>query len=116
MRNKVSLEIVAGALKGKKFEFTEHDTFIFRRAADCHARRPGDTLVSRHHFILEVNPPLARLAGELFATDLARDGRPGRVVPDFLIGAHAKIHADRLLVRGFGFLRDYFKVLKVLEL
>jgi|GEM_PF-5674539 len=34
----------------------------FGRAADCHARLPGDdTLVSRHHFLVEVNPPAARL-------------------------------------------------------
>jgi predicted nucleic acid-binding protein len=57
----------------------------------------------------------ARLAGELYALYLRRGGRRGRIVPDFLIGAHAKFHADRLLVRDFGFLRDYFKGLKVME-
>ena len=39
----------------------------------------------------------------------------GRVIPDFLIGAHAQITADRLLARDRGYLRDYFKKLKVLE-
>ena len=70
MQNRVRLEIVDGPLKGKKFEFTEHDAFIFGRASDCHARLSDDTLVSRHHFILEVNPPLARLRdlGSLNAT------------------------------------------------
>lgn len=70
MRNKVSLEIVDGPLKGKKFEFAEHDTFIFGRAPDCHAQLADDPLVSRHHFILEVNPPLACLRdlGSLNAT------------------------------------------------
>jgi predicted nucleic acid-binding protein len=57
----------------------------------------------------------ARLAGDLYAAYLTRGGRRGRVVPDFLIGAHAKLHADRLLVRDFGFLRDYFKGLRLLE-
>jgi pSer/pThr/pTyr-binding forkhead associated (FHA) protein len=61
MQNRVWLEIVDGPLKGKKFEFTEHDTFIFGRARDCHADLPNNTLVSRSHFLLEVNPPLARL-------------------------------------------------------
>ena len=70
MQNRVRLEIVDGPLKGKKFEFAEHDTFIFGRAPDCHAQLSDDTYVSRHHFILEVNPPLARLRdlGSLNAT------------------------------------------------
>jgi pSer/pThr/pTyr-binding forkhead associated (FHA) protein len=70
MQNRVRLEIVDGPLRGKKFEFAEHDTFIFGRAPDCHAHLPEDTYVSRHHFILEVNPPLARLRdlGSLNAT------------------------------------------------
>ena len=70
MRNGVRLEIIGGPLKGKKFEFAEHDTFICGRAPDCHAHLSDDPLVSRHHFILEVNPPLARLRdlGSLNAT------------------------------------------------
>lgn len=61
MPNKVSLQIVAGTLKGKAFAFEEHDALIFGRAPDCHACLPDDSLVSRHHFILEVNPPQACL-------------------------------------------------------
>ena len=41
--------------------FTEHDTFVFGRMNDCHACIPDDTQVSRHDFILEVNPPAACL-------------------------------------------------------
>jgi len=53
------------------------------------------------------------LAGKTFARYLARGGKGGRIVPDFLIGAHAQLHADRLLARDRGYLRDYFKPLKV---
>ena len=56
----------------------------------------------------------ALLAGELFAAYLARGGREGRVIADFLIGAHAQLHADRLLARDRGYLRDYFSRLKLL--
>ena len=57
----------------------------------------------------------AKLAGRHFAAYLQRGGKGGRVVPDFLIGAHAQTHADRLLARDRGYWRDYFKGLKVLD-
>jgi predicted nucleic acid-binding protein len=50
----------------------------------------------------------AALAGEMFRLYLNRSGKRGRVVPDFLIAAHAQIHADRLLARDRGYYRDYF--------
>jgi len=40
MVNKVSLQIVAGTLKGKGFAFDEYDTLIFGRARNCHACLP----------------------------------------------------------------------------
>lgn len=57
MSGKLKLEVTEGPIKGKVFTFEEHDTFIFGRLPECHARFPDDTMVSRHHFILEVNPP-----------------------------------------------------------
>jgi len=36
----------------------------------------------------------AILAGEMFRTYLQRGGKGGRVVPDFLLAAHAQIHAN----------------------
>ena len=56
----------------------------------------------------------AILAGLNFARYLRRGGRKGRVAADFLIGAHAMVHADRLLARDRGYLRDYFTDLTVL--
>jgi predicted nucleic acid-binding protein len=57
----------------------------------------------------------AILAGGNFAKYLLRGGRTGRIVVDFLIGSHAVFHADRLLARDRGFLRDYFSELTVLD-
>lgn len=57
----------------------------------------------------------AHLAGQMYAAYLARGGKRGRVVADFLIGAHAKVHADRLLARDGGYFRDYFRGLKIIE-
>ena len=61
MSAKVQLKISRGKDAGKIFAFTEHDTFVFGRMDDCHACIPDDTQVSRHHFLLEVNPPQACL-------------------------------------------------------
>ncbi len=62
MPGKIILEVTHGPIEGKMFVFEEHDTFIFGRARDCHARlSQEDTTASRHHFLLEVNPPDVRL-------------------------------------------------------
>lgn len=61
MSAKIILKVTQGKLQGTEFSFDEHDTFIFGRLDDCTACLPGDNLVSRHHFLLEANPPDARL-------------------------------------------------------
>jgi len=62
MAGTVSLVVTAGPVRGQRYDFSEHDTFLFGRSPDCHARlAPSDVSASRHHFLLEVNPPRARL-------------------------------------------------------
>jgi len=64
------------------------------------------------HFI-PLSKPGALPAGEMFSKYLTRGGKRGRIVADFLIGAHTAKNADRLLTRDAGFLRDYFSSLEI---
>jgi hypothetical protein len=61
MSSKITLTILAGSKRGEVFPFDKHDTLLFGRMDDAHICLPDDQQVSRHHFILEVNPPDARL-------------------------------------------------------
>jgi serine/threonine-protein kinase len=62
MPARITLDVTHGAMLGKSFQFAEHDTFVFGRASDCHIQMPeADNTVSRHHFLLEANPPDARV-------------------------------------------------------
>jgi eukaryotic-like serine/threonine-protein kinase len=62
MPTKVKLVVTDGVYKGQMFSFDGHDTFFLGRVKDeCNIYLPEDHCISRHHFILEVNPPDARL-------------------------------------------------------
>ena len=61
MPGKLILTVTTGPMTGKDFTFEEHDTLLCGRMADCHVCLSNDRRISRHHFLLEVNPPDARI-------------------------------------------------------
>jgi eukaryotic-like serine/threonine-protein kinase len=53
----VNLRVLAGPYKGRIFTFTQHDTFLIGRTNDAHLCLPDDRFFSRHHCLLEIDPP-----------------------------------------------------------
>ena len=53
------------------------------------------------------------LAGRAFRRYRRRGGQRSRILPDFMIGAHALAVGARLLTRDRGFYRDYFTGLRL---
>jgi serine/threonine-protein kinase len=64
MPSRVTLKVTAGKLAGQVFTFDERTSCIIGRAGDCHPRIPNDmehATISRHHCLLDVNPPDVRV-------------------------------------------------------
>ncbi|HEX8202150.1 MAG TPA: FHA domain-containing protein, partial [Isosphaeraceae bacterium] len=55
---KVTLTVIEGPHQGEEFVFRDPDTFMVGRSKDAHFRLPRkDRYFSRHHLLVEVNPP-----------------------------------------------------------
>lgn len=55
------------------------------------------------------------LAGETWKKYRKSGGKRHRILSDFLIAAHAQMHADQFLTRDRGFYRKYFSRLVIVE-
>ena len=57
---------------------------------------------------------VSQMAGSLWKSYRGKGGRRTRLIPDFLVAAHALVRADALLSRDRGFSRRYFSKLKLI--
>jgi len=62
--------------------------------------------------LVNVDEATAFLAGQFYKEYRLRGGTRVRILPDFLIAAHAQIHADRILTRDHRFFGNSFPSLK----
>ncbi|MEN8907485.1 MAG: FHA domain-containing serine/threonine-protein kinase [Clostridiales bacterium] len=76
----ILLKVIDGPMIGEEFKFDEPDIFLFGRDKECHCCLPNDSFISRHHFLLEVNPPECRLKdlGSLNGTFVNDEKHGGR--------------------------------------
>jgi serine/threonine-protein kinase len=53
----VNLKVISGPYIGRTFSFNQHDSFLIGRTPEAHLCLAGDRYFSRHHCLLEINPP-----------------------------------------------------------
>ena len=64
MPARVTLRVTEGKLRGDEFAFDGRATCLIGRAPDCRPRLPDDPAhrtISRHHCLLDINPPDVRV-------------------------------------------------------
>jgi hypothetical protein len=73
-----------------------------------------DTLAMINVSLSPLNADIAFLAGDRWRLYRKSGGTRERIITDFLIGAHARVRAERFLTRDRGFYKTYFPNLQIL--
>ncbi|WP_339748822.1 FHA domain-containing serine/threonine-protein kinase [uncultured Rubinisphaera sp.] len=103
MNDSIDLQIEEGPLKGNTFKIEQHDILICGRSKkDCHIALPKDGYISRHHFLLEVNPPLVQIRdlGSRNGTYINGTKYGGRTKGESIAQAAAKTYPTVRLQNG----------------
>jgi predicted nucleic acid-binding protein len=75
-----------------------------------------DSFLAEFHIKTEALDPASSFsASRSWISYLDSGGKRHRILPDFLIAAHAINQADRLLTRDRGFYRSHFPGLKIID-
>jgi predicted nucleic acid-binding protein len=75
----------------------------------------NDFLQAWHCAVEPLDEATAHLAGVYFKEYRQRGGNRVRILPDFLIAAHAELRADRILTRDKRFFGKSFRVLRAVR-
>jgi pSer/pThr/pTyr-binding forkhead associated (FHA) protein len=116
MSARIIITAMTGPLRGQDFVFTSWTVCTIGRSTDCLVRIPGDPsnlIVSRHHCLLEIEPPVVRVCdlGSLNGTFVngLPIGHRARGTPSWKTASSApetvEVHdGDRLVVGSNEFL------------
>jgi pSer/pThr/pTyr-binding forkhead associated (FHA) protein len=115
MSAKITLTVTRGSLKGRTLVFDEPTRLVIGRASDCQLsllQEPGNADVSRHHCVLDIDPPEARVRdlGSLNGTYVNGQKigqRPRHLPPEAFRPDHTETHplqpGDEIQVGGVTF-------------
>jgi predicted nucleic acid-binding protein len=108
-RSALRAAIQAGALIASEVVWAET---VASFASEEHAAQMLDRLRVR---LVPSDVAVASAAGQAWRAYRRRGGRRTRILADFFVGAHARVHADRLLTRDRDFFAARFRGLTILD-
>lgn len=94
----LTLAVIAGPNRGALYHVADHQVFLVGRSPSAHCILPeDDRFVSRHHFLIEINPPQCRLVDLESHNGTFVNGKRTRLT-DLRDGDEIQIGATRLRV------------------